>query len=290
MPVVLTVTGGVLVLAGLQDMFRTLLHPTGQGKLSSAVLAGLWRLSRATKHRIGVVGPSAMLMVLLVWVLLQVCGWALVCLPHIPEGFTYSSGIDPGQYSDVVEVLYISAVNLTTLGYGDVVATDPWIRAVSPLEALTGFALLTAGLTWFTQVYAPLSRRRALALQLKGLADTGYADSLHDTDPVAVTRVLDTLGADVGMVVVDFAQHSEGFYFRESRPELSLAHQARYLLRLQAAAMQASEPAVRSSGGRLFVAVQQLSTALDEGFIHLGAEPARVLAAYAAQHDPQGCA
>ncbi|MFC5041811.1 hypothetical protein [Ornithinimicrobium kibberense] len=54
--------------------------------------------------------------------------------------------------------------------------------------------------------------------------------------------------------------------------------------------MQASEPAVRSSGGRLFVAVQQLSTALDEGFIHLGAEPARVLAAYAAQHDPQGCA
>src|SRR5690606_25494602 len=160
--------------------FHTLLHPTGQGRLTGWVLSGAWRLSRVTGHRAGsAVGPAAMVAVILLWVALQVIGWAMVYLPHVPDGFAYGAGIDPADYPRVMEAVYVSAVTLTTVGYGDVVATDPWIRALSPLEALTGFALLTAGLTWFSQIYPPLSRRRALALELKGLADTGYADDLE---------------------------------------------------------------------------------------------------------------
>ncbi len=277
--------GGVLVLAaGLWDMFRPLLHPTGQGVLSRMVMAGLWRFSRATGHRLLVVGPSGMLAVLLLWVLMQAMGWALIYLPHVPEGLVYSSGIDPADYSDAVESLYLSAVTLTTLGYGDVVPTDPWIRAVSPVEALTGFALLTAGLTWFTQIYRPLSRRRSLALELKALADTCFADQLGEIQPEIVTRVLDTLTTEVGRVRIDFAQHSEGFYFQEKDPALSLPHQVTYLLRLRDSAVHAPGSAVRSSGRRLSVAVCQLSTVLDDTFLHVGAPPEEVLTAYATQH------
>lgn len=283
--VVVTFIGIVMIGVGLHDMFHTLLHPKGQGRLSQLVLAGMWRVSKATGHRLGsTVGPLAMVAVILVWVLLQVLGWALIYLPHVPEGFRYSSGVDPAVYPDVIEAVYLSAVTLSTLGFGDMVATDPWIRAGSPLQALTGFALLTAALTWFMQIYPPLSRRRALALELKGLADTEWADSMEDGDPVVLTRVLDTLAAELVTVRVDFGQHAEGFYFQESEPDLSLARQLPYALTLRDTALATSEPVVRRSGRKLSLAIDQLSEQLDASFLHTGGAPEQVLAAYAAEH------
>lgn len=118
--------------------------------------AGGWRVSKLTGHRFGsAIGPAAMIAVVAVWVTLQEVGWALTCYPHIPGGFAYSAGINPARYHDFVEALYVSGVGLATPGFGDVVATDPWIRAAAPLEALTGFALLSAALNW-----SPRSTRR----------------------------------------------------------------------------------------------------------------------------------
>lgn len=215
MGVLLTVLGVV----GLHDMYHALMHPTGKGYLSRWVLAGVWRVSKWTGHRFGsAIGPAAMIAVVVVWVALQGVGWALIYYPHIPGGFAYSAGIDPARYHDFVEALYVSGVGLATLGFGDVVATDPWIRAAAPLEALTGFALLTTALTWFTQIYPPLSRRRSLALELKSLADSDYAAALPDLEPTAVSRVLDTLTAEIAKARIDFSQHTETYYFQEEDP------------------------------------------------------------------------
>jgi hypothetical protein len=283
--VALTLAGVVVIVVGLHDMFHTLLHPTGQGRVSRMVLVGVWRVSQATGHRLGsTVGPLAMVAVILVWVLLQLLGWALIYLPHVPGGFVYSSGVDPSDFPDVVEAVYLSAVTLSTLGYGDMVATDLWIRTASPLQALTGFALLTAALTWFTQIYPPLSRRRALALELKGLADSGWADSVGDADPAILTRVLDTLAAEVVKARIDFAQHTEGFYFQEREPDLALARQLPYVLRLRDAALASSEPVVRRSGRQLSRAIDQLTSELDDNFLHTGGDAHVVLVAYAADH------
>jgi hypothetical protein len=54
-------------------------------------------------------------------------------------------------------------VTLATLGYGDIVPTSDLLRVLVPLEALVGFALLTAALSWVISVYPALSRRRSLA-------------------------------------------------------------------------------------------------------------------------------
>mgnify|MGYP002712886353 FL=1 len=184
MDVLLTALGIVVIVAGLMDMFHTLLHPSGQGRLSRLVLSTVWKVSKATGHRAGsAVGPAAMVAVVLLWVVLQAAGWALIYYPHVPGGFMYSSGIDAAAYPDAVEAVYVSVVTLSTLGYGDVVATDSWIRVAAPFEALTGFALLTAALTWFTQIYPPLMRRRALALEIKGLADADYAETIEEVEP-----------------------------------------------------------------------------------------------------------
>ncbi len=285
MGVFLTVLGIVVIVAGLMDMFHTLLHPSGQGRLSRLVLSAVWKVSKAAGHRAGsAVGPAAMVAVILLWVASQGVGWALVWYPHVPGGFMYSSGVDPANYPDAVEALYVSFVTLSTLGYGDVVATDPWIRAASPFEALTGFALLTAALTWFTQIYPPLSRRRALALELKGLADAGYAEAIGELDAATASRVLDTLTADVKKVSVDFTQHTEGFYFQESDPDLSLARQLPYALRLVDAAMARPEAAARLSAQRLSSALEQLGSEIKEDFVGTGENPGEVFAAYAGEH------
>lgn len=190
------------------------------------MLAGVWRVSKWTGHRFGsAVGPAAVIAVVVVWVALQGAGWALTCYPHIPGGFVYSAGIDPARYHDFVEALYVSGVGPATLGFGDVVATGPWTRAAAPLEALTGFALPTAALNWFTQIYPPLSRRRSLALELKSLADPDHAVRLPELDPVVVSRVLDTLAAEIAKARIDFSQHTETYYVREEGPDLSLARQ-----------------------------------------------------------------
>ena len=53
MDVLLTVLGIVVIVAGLMDMFHTLLHPSGQGRLSRLVLSTVWKVSKATGHRAG---------------------------------------------------------------------------------------------------------------------------------------------------------------------------------------------------------------------------------------------
>lgn len=63
-----------------------------------------------------------------------------------------------GRFSDA---LYLSLVTVATPGFGDITPTTPWLRVLVPLEALIGFAILTAGLSWVLSVY-PVLHRRAL--------------------------------------------------------------------------------------------------------------------------------
>lgn len=124
MDVLLVVMGAILVLLGLWDMFHSLLHPRGRGPLSQGVLRGVWALSRSTGHRFGsAAGPASMVGVTILWVLLQVGGWALIYLPQVPTGFSYGPGVDPSRYPDVMQAILFSAVTLSTLGFGDVVPT-----------------------------------------------------------------------------------------------------------------------------------------------------------------------
>lgn len=248
-------------------------------------MSGVWTVSKLTGHRFGsTVGPAAMVTAVVLWVALQGLGWALVYVPHIPGGFVYSSGVDPAQYNDFVEALHVSFVTLATLGFGDVVATDPWVRMATPLEALTGFALLTAALTWFSQVYQPLSRRRALALELKGLTDTGYAHAMAGLDPVAVSRTLETLASEIGKARIDLTQHTESYYFQEEDTDLSLARHLPYALVLCDAAATSAAPGLRACAGVLSSSLDRLAAKLREDFVDADEDLHETFRAYAADH------
>ncbi|TYD00276.1 hypothetical protein FQ377_02110 [Arthrobacter echini] len=60
MDALLTLVGLVLVILGLRDIYHSLIHPSGKGALSHGLMYSLWRISYATGHRLGPVGPGAM--------------------------------------------------------------------------------------------------------------------------------------------------------------------------------------------------------------------------------------
>lgn len=179
MELVIAVLGLAIVVTGLLDMFQTRLYPSGNGWLSTAVMRAVWWLSKLPGHRMwSASGAVAMMAVILMWLFLQVLGWALVYYPYVPEGFAYAPSIDHAAYNDFAEAYYLSLVTLATLGFGDVVGTGPWLRFAPALEAVAGFALLTAALAWFSQVWPPIARRRSLAAELRALGDAGVAGRL----------------------------------------------------------------------------------------------------------------
>lgn len=286
MDIAVTVVGAGIIALGLMDVFRALMHPRSEAALSKVVFSALWAVSRRFGHRLGsIVGPAGMVVTVLVWVLLQAVGWALVYLPHVPDGFDYSSGIDPGRYPVAAEALYVSLVTLATLGFGDVVATEPLIRVLAPVEALTGFALLTASLTWFMQIYPPLSRRSALALRLHGLAEADFAAAVRDLSPDTISRVTEGLATEINVVTVDLTQHSETYYFQEANPYQALSRQVHYALELCDAVAEVDTVEAGVGARTLSASLNRLAVPLRQFTGREGDAGVReVLAAYSADH------
>ncbi len=288
MEIVLIIAGVAVILFGLWDMFHQLLHPRGQGPLSGLVFSGVWKIARATGHRLGVaLGPATMVGIVMLWVLIQGVGWALIYYPHVPAGFLYSDGINPADYAQPAEALYISLVTLATLGFGDVVAIEPTLRLAAPIQGLTGFGLLTGALTWFMQIYPPLLRRRSAALTLKALSDAGYAERLSELDAPAACAQLDLVAEQISQVCVDLDQHSETYYFQVSNPEISFSHHLSYALELQRAGAKSTSLEVRMTATKLETMLSQLGDALSPGFVS-GNQLEDIFSAYAADHPSRG--
>ncbi|MEK8089132.1 potassium channel family protein [Thermithiobacillus plumbiphilus] len=226
----------------------------------------------------------SMVLVIALWAILQVLGWALIYYPHMPEGFTYSPGLDPSKYNDFAEALYVSLVTLTTLGYGDVVAADKWVRLFSPAEALIGFSLLTAALSWFSQMYPIQARRRTLALKLRALEDARYASCLDELEAATVSRSLDSLAEDFIRIRIDLTQNAELYYFRESDPQISLATSVHYALELSSTALRSSRTDVQRSGILLSSALDRLGAYMRDNFPISGKSTKEIFEAVSTDH------
>ncbi len=223
-----------------------------------------------------------MVATILMWILLQGAGWAMIWLPHVPEGFSHDPGVDPNRYQAWAEAAYISLVTLATLGFGDVVAVDPVLRVLSPLQGLTGFALLTAALTWFMQIHPPLSRRRAAALRLHGLRAAGYADRAAELPAWSMSQAVAGLAAELGTIGIDLKHYVETYFFHEDARPLSLAEQLHVALDLHRAAAEQPDPGVRAAAVELGAALDEITAQLRE-FVD-GQTLPDVVAAYTSDH------
>ncbi|NUR85142.1 MAG: two pore domain potassium channel family protein [Nonomuraea sp.] len=278
-----TSTGALLVLLILRDVFHTLWHPTRHGGISKLVMTLAWRSAtrlRTRRRASGLAGPLAMVTVVALWALTITVGWALVYWPHMPGSFTYTAALNPAEHAGFVDALYVSLVNLTTLGLGDIAPTTGWLRIVAPLESLVGFALLSATVSWILGIYPALARRRALALRLSHLG----RHLAREAAPGASARLLDDLATGIAGVSVDLMQYAESYYFYDGDDRTSLSAQVGFAMELARQGAASADPGVRQSGRVLAAALEDFATILDARFLHTLGTPEETIRAYQRDH------
>lgn len=283
MTAVSTVAGVVLLVIALNDVFHTLLRPASTGRLTTLVFRAVWSLSRR-RGPFAVGGPLTILATISAWLLLITLGWALIYLPHVPGGFSYS-GVDPDDYHPFLESITYSLVALTTLGLGDVVPAAPVIRALSPLEALTGFALLSAAVSWFMQIYPALARRRAFAIELTSLHASGFTALPATITTGYAASVVSSVARALAELTADLVQSNEIFYFTERDERLSAPRAIGYAMNLRDGALRSDDGDLRAAGALLARVMDELARVLTDQYPQITGESTDdVLRAVAGSH------
>ena len=274
----------------VRDVFHTLFHPIGHGSIAPQVMKLVWRLLRlfpSDRRIASLTGPLGITAVIITWGVTAVLGWILIYFPQMPNAVSYSSELNPAARNELIDSLYLSLVTVATLGFGDIVPTSPWLRVAAPLEALFGFMLVTAAVSWVLQIYPALHRRRVLdpAFHPAPGAPVGHQSGGGRQHP---NRRAYHGGR----------QHRRGpqrlhpvrrhillsRYFRDLEAVASLAASLEYATDLAAEATASTQSQVRLAGAMITAAVDSLAELLDQEFLHLGGDTFAVVQAYAADH------
>ena len=182
------------MLVTLADIFATILvpGPTRWGlrigpRLRGAVapIGRLVRLRRSGQAISNVFAPLLFVLIFGTWLLLLLFGYGLLFLAFRGSFSPRLGGLD--------DAIYFAGSSLLTLGVSEVDAHGP-ARWVLLAAGLSGFAVITATLTFVVQVQTALHQRESRVLTLASLAGTppdgvalleavaqlGVASELHD--------------------------------------------------------------------------------------------------------------
>jgi len=285
--VVWSVTGAGLILLMFVDVFHTLLYPHGSGPVCRTIMRGCWRLSRLSrKGTSSIAAPMAMAAVIVAWAAMAIFGWALLYLPHLPEGFIYGDRVP--READFLEAVYISMVTLSTLGFGEVVAAHPLLRLVSAAQAVTGFGLLTATVSWILQMYPALNRRRALAHQLNLFREAATPGAPFSIDAGHAAGLLESMATNIASVSIDLLAFHETYYFQEVDQRGSLPATVAYAQELASGAKASDNSELQFAGRMLEAALDDLARVLRGRFGHAGTTSSEVFEHYSTHHRHRG--
>jgi hypothetical protein len=226
---VCTVLGVALIVLALRDIFDVLFHPLGRGMVARRVVRGIAGLARRAPGPSGTLGllagPLSYVAVVATWAILLAVGWALVFLPQMPEGFNFTPGLDPASHSGFLDALYVSLVNLTSLGYGDISPAASLLRLLGPVETMFGLGLLTASISWLISIYNAISRRDSLAheVALAKQAEERLGEKLADADPQLLETMLAGFAEQLIRTRRDLIHFPIVHYFRTEDEERALA-------------------------------------------------------------------
>lgn len=286
MTLLLGLVGAGLVALVLLDMFHTLFAPGGGGRLTAGTARNVWRfvrlIGRGNPERLVAAGPVAMVLVILLWTAILVLGWACILWPHLPEGFLLSTGMSPDQNDGFLDAVYLSVVTLGTLGYGEITPTSTWLRLLVPLEALIGFTLITAAISWVMATSPALARRRQLAREATLLYRIDRA--MPAAGAAAYPDQLRALTGQAISVRNDLAQMPITHYFRTSDRDSSLELALPQLVAIARTAGEHDDPSVRFAALQLLSALGDLAGYIGRTWLGFS-EDARideVMRAYAA--------
>ncbi len=161
------ILGFVLLLLVLLDAFQTVIlprRPSGQLRITRLFYLTTWkpwrsmacsmRNPRTTETLLSFYGPLSLVFLIVVWAAFLTLGFALIYYGmHSP--FSDPLDLHPGFRTD----FYVSGTTLFTLGLGDVVPHQAWVRELVVLEAGIGLGFVAVVIGYFPVLYSAFSRR-----------------------------------------------------------------------------------------------------------------------------------
>lgn len=187
--ILLTGAGATLLVLVFYDIYATILRATKQpGPFSTFLNRGLWwaatratkRLDRRHRHRVlSMIGPILMPLLIAVFILMLLTGFALIYLPRLATDFKID---DAAHANQIFQAYYFSGVTFLTIGYGDILPVSNATRMIALIEGAAGLAIISLAITYLLTVYGALERKRAVALKFyhqarQGADISGYISS-----------------------------------------------------------------------------------------------------------------
>ncbi len=292
MDLLFTLIGIALIFAVFRDVFRTLFPYAEKVTASKVVAKAFWR----ALHRLGVrrpvmlylAGPVAFLAVIGGWFILSATGWALVYWPHMASEFSFGAGQDTATRGGFFDALYFSLGTQATLGYGDIVPTNPWLMMSAVLQAICGLGLLLAALSWYLSISQALSQCRSLAdaVTLVREAEPDAEVAVTGMDPEGTSRILDDLARQLVAVRANFLRFPITYYYGNTDEHSSLPAVLPYLVWLaEEGGREGCPPETRFYAAVLRAAIDGFSATIASRFLGVSPSPShRVLEEYAIDH------
>jgi hypothetical protein len=288
-----TLLGIALIVLALRDIFDVLFHPLGRGIVARRVVGGVAGVAQRLPGGSGAIGllagPLGYVAVIATWAALLAVGWALVFLPHMPEGFHFDAGLDPARHSGFADALYVSLVNLTSLGYGDISPSSSLLRLLGPVETMFGLGLLTASISWLLSIYNGISRRDSLAheVHLAKEAEERLGEKLADADPELLETLLAGFAEQLIRVRRDLIHFPITHYFRTEDEQRALAGLLPFLGSLaEEAGEEGRPPSLRVRAEILQMAIDDFAATLRSRLRMAGESTDETLANYQSEHGP----
>ncbi len=162
---IIGVAGAILLATVLWDAFETIILPrrvSGRIRLTKLFYRASWHPWRATARLLprrprdaflSFYGPLSLILLLGLWATGIVLAFGM--LQWAAGSALVMAGGAPGFWTDV----YMSGTTFFTLGLGDVAPRTAFAKALTVIEAGTGFAFLAAVIGYFPVIYQAFSRR-----------------------------------------------------------------------------------------------------------------------------------
>jgi hypothetical protein len=161
-----TIAGIIAILAVLLDAFETVVLPR-RVRRKFRITVWFYRNTWKPWHKItslikspgrrenflGYFGPLSLLFLLALWASGLIFGFALL---QYGAGEHVMLGNEPVTFG---RVIYLSGSTFFTLGYGDIIPTSTFSRALAVLEAGMGFGFLGVVIGYLPTIYSSFSRR-----------------------------------------------------------------------------------------------------------------------------------
>lgn len=154
------------------DAFQTIIlprRPTGRFQITRIFFAATWTpwvaIARATRHQkareqiYSVYGPLSLLLLLLLWALLLILGFALFFFAMGSPFADSIVGAGAGAWKRFGTDLYVSGTTLGTLGLGDVLPRSLMSRTLIICESGVGLGFVALVIGYLPVLYQAFSRR-----------------------------------------------------------------------------------------------------------------------------------